>query len=385
MKKWVALSFMLIMIFQNSFAQEEEDNSWDDYIYYLADTLAFSLRNNDTTLFAHFFDEDLLLEKYLVQKDDEFIKSFNDSYSKTLKKELNIAKDIINGIDGGYYDFLNYYTSIEGDAHIIYRLLGEEGGINYHDFELKWIEADSVLRIVDIYFYGNGQRVSEMLGDIYKDLLRGKINTKFGDAKVNEMEQALLQFKEVKTSMAAEQYKTAYVKFMEIPEKFRQDRLFRFWKIKVAEHLDNEKYIEAVDEFNQSFPKDPSFYILAMDKAILENKTEEAIKYINKIDISVGLDPFLDYYRGVAFFQTEKYDLAKKKLELVNQNFGFQKTNDMLFVIYLKEDQKELAIEILNNYLTDYNFTKEDIVNWLKEEHPEFLKTPEYLSWEKTH
>ena len=83
--------------------------------------------------------------------------------------------------------------------------------------------------------------------------------------------------------MAAEQYKTAYVKFMEIPEKFRQDRAFRFWKIKVAEHLDNEKYFEAIDEFNTSFPGDPSFYILAMDKAILENKTEDAIKYINKL------------------------------------------------------------------------------------------------------
>ncbi|MEM6964549.1 MAG: hypothetical protein AAF573_07280 [Bacteroidota bacterium] len=43
--------------------EEEEEDMWDNYIYYLADTIGQTLRNNDTTLVNDFIEVSFIFKK----------------------------------------------------------------------------------------------------------------------------------------------------------------------------------------------------------------------------------------------------------------------------------------------------------------------------------
>lgn len=380
MKKLLVLSILLLSI-SNLFAQTYEDN-WNSYLKYFGHILADSLENNDATLFNTTFNEDLFIEKFIVRKDDKNIKAFNDDYIPELKANLNLGERLALECQGSYYDFVNSYVSNEEETHMIFRLIGKEGGINYHDFQV--IRLDSSIQITDLYAYSTGQKTSEILGDIYRSLLKGMLDKKFHGAKKNEAQDAVLSLDKCKDLIEAMQYKSAMVEYMKIPEKFRQERIYMIWKIKIAEHLDDEQYIEAINEFNKLFPNDPSFYLYAFDKALVKEQYDDALKYLNKLDISVGLDPFLDYHRGLIYFVKEDYKQAEEKLEHFLNKFYWEDGTDLLLKTYLLTDQKTKASTLLNSYINELGYTKEGVAKWTKETHPEFSKSPEFLHWEKS-
>ena len=382
MKKWMTLS-VLFFTFSFLISAQSEEEEWDNYFYYYADTLAQTLRNDDTTFLNSIFDEDRLLQKILIQRDDENIQSFNKEYTVKLKNEFNIGSIIVEAIDTGHYDFVNHYTSIEGDLHLIFRLLGLDGAFNYHDFQLEWFEVDSVYKVTDVYFYGNGEKVSETLQMIYKNLLRGALDVKTGDSKINKAGLINNKFIKIKSLLATQKYEEAKELYFTIPEKLREQRIYKYWKIEILSNFENQEYIDAINDYNNSYPDDPSFFLLAYGKALLEEDWEAALKYVNKIDISVGLDPFLDYYRGVIFFSKKDYKKAQEKFEIAQARYEFELLYDYLLDIYISTNQNEKAIKILNDYLSDFSYSKEDLIKWVQKSYPEFSKLSEFLTWEK--
>jgi hypothetical protein len=382
MKKWMTL-FLIITTSSLFVSAQSEEEEWDNYLNYYADTLAWTLRNDDTTLLNSIFDEGRFLQKILIQKDDKSIQSFNQEYAKKFKDEFNLGEIIVEAIDTGHYDFVNHYTSIEGDLHMIFRLLGLEGAFNYHDFQLEWVEADSAYRATDVYFYGNGEKISETLQIIYKNLLRGALDVEIGNTRVNKMERENNKFVEIKRLLADQKYEEAKELYYTFPEKLREQRIYKYWKIKILADLTNQEYIEAIDDYNNSYPDDPSFFFLAYNKAFLEEDWDGAMKYLNKIDISVGLDPFLDYNRGLIFYSKKDYKNAQEKFEKAKSKYDFELLYDYLLDLYISTNQNMEAIKILNDYLIDFFYAKTDLIKWVKENYANFSKTAEFLVWEK--
>ena len=330
MKKWMTL-FLLMTFSTVILSAQTEEEEWDSYLNYYADTLAYTIRQDDTTFLNSLFDEELFLQKILLQKEDKNIQSFNKSYSRKLKKELNLGKMIVNAVDTGHYDFVNQYTSVDGDIHMIFRLLGLDGKFNYHDFQLEWV--DSLYKITDVYFYANGEKLSETLQTIYRNLLRGALDVKVGNSRNNNAEKEVNKFVEIKKLLNQEKYKEANLLYQTIPEKFRQERIYKYWRIKIAENLSNQEYSEAITDYNNSYPDDPSFFFLAFDKALVEENWDPALKYLNKLDISVGLDPFLDYYRGLIYFSNDDLPNAFEYFSKIQKDYSFELLYDFLLDI----------------------------------------------------
>lgn len=380
MKKLLVLSILLFCI-SNIFAQTEEDE-WNSYLEYFGRTLADSLENNDVTLFNKTFNIDLFIDKFLVKKEDENIKEFNDGFVSGFKEKFNLGEELAQYAHGSYYDFVNSYTSVDDEIHMIFRLIDKEGGLNYHDFEV--VVADTMLQFIDAYYYTTGQKSSVTIGELYKDILKESLNKKFGSSKKDGASKALINFTTCNNLIEAMQYKSAMSEFMQIPEEHRQKRIFKFLRIHIAENLSDEEYVAAVTDFNKSFPNDPSFYFYTFDKALVNEEYDKALKYLNKLDISVGLDPFLDYYRGLIYFIKEDYKQAEEKLEVFLNKFYWEDGTDLLLNTYLLTDQKTKAVTLLNSYINSLGYTKEGVVKWTKETHPEFSKSPEFLHWEKS-
>ncbi|MFK7774993.1 MAG: hypothetical protein AB8F94_22830 [Saprospiraceae bacterium] len=380
MKKLMML-FLLITFSMVILSAQTEEEEWDSYLNYYADTLAYTIRQDDTTFLNSLFDEELFLQKILLQKEDKNIQSYNKIYSRKLKKEMNLGEMIVNAVDTGHYDFVNQYTSVDGDIHMIFRLLGMDGKFNYHDYQLEW--ADSLYKITDVYFYANGEKLSETLQTIYRNLLRGALDVKVGNSQSNDAQKEVNKFVEIKKLLNEKEYQEANLLYQTIPEKVREERIYKYWRIRIAENLSNQEYADAITDYNNSYPDDPSFFFLAFDKALVEENWDLALKYLNKLDISVGLDPFLDYYRGLIYFSNDDLPNAFEYFSKIQKDYSFELLYDFLLDICITTKRNIKAVEVLNDYLSDFNYVKSDLIIWVKENYPDFSRTAEFLVWEK--
>lgn len=380
MKKYYFLFPLFIFSFLTSFAQDEisQDDEWDNYVYAFADTILQCINSNQPAFLNEYFEKEEFIQKILVKKEDATIQKFNERYQRDLEAELNFGEMMANMAKGKYYDFVNQYTSVDGEVHLIYRLMNKDGAFNYHDFELQW--RDSTLKITDLYAYMSGENLSETFHLIYRNLLREDLESNgfFGSDR-----KSIGGFKTIKKLLAENKGKEAMEIFLAFPEKYRVQKIYRIWKIKIARKIGTEEYRAAIAAFIEQFPNDPSFYMMAYEKAIFDEDYESALRYINKIDISVGLDPFLDFYRGNVYFLQKDYLATQKKYEKIDVNYKFGILDDQLFELYLATKNYPKLVEILRRYVNNYNYDKPQIMEWLKADHAQFFAVPEIKEWEK--
>jgi hypothetical protein len=386
MKKWMTLFLIMTYLLQPAFSQEEEQTSeeiWDNYIYYLVDTLRKSFTAKDPDLINSLFDKEYFVNRIVIDKNDKRIKAFNDRFKGSLSQGFNLGRMMIFLTKDHYYDFVNHFISVDGTTHLIYRLMHSDGAFNYHDYEMQW--RDSTLKIVDVYIYQTGENLSETLRLLYKNGLREELNKEdkvFGE---NDIYNSTEEINKVRQLVVAGKAKEAMESFFKIPEKYRKQKIFRVLKIQIAQELGNEFYIQAVTEYVEQFPDDPSFYLMAYDKAIDDENYDLAFKYIDKIDISVGLDPFLNFYRGNVYFYKKDYEKAREKYELIDKDYDFGILDDMLFEVYSVMKDYKNVIMIFDRYIANYGYTKKDVIGLIEKSNPGIFSIPELKEWkEKT-
>lgn len=385
MKKWITLFSLSILMCSTTFCQEEEstpEEIWDSYIYYLVDTLGQTLSNEDPSFINSIFDKEAFCQKIIIEKeDDEVLKAFNDGFLSGFKEELDFGKMMINAVDGKYYDFVNQYTSIEGKTHLIYRLLHADGAFNYHDYEMEW--RDSTLQIVDMYIYVTGEKLSETFHQLYKNAFREEMKKRdsfFGRSNKSAPAEKL---KEAEVLMKAGKAQEAMDLYMTIPQKYQEQKVYRIWKIKIAKELSPEIYIEAVSEYVEAFPNDPSFYLMAYDKAVADEDYDLAFKYIDKIDISIGLDPFLDFYRGNIYYYKGDYEKALEKYKIIEKDYSFITLDEMYFEVYLAMKNYDQVAIILDRFVVNYGLTKLKVAELIEKSYPDIFSNPKLKTWKE--
>jgi hypothetical protein len=384
MKKWITLFLLMTYLLQPAFCQEEEptlEEAWDNYIYYLADTLEKSFAAADPALINSLFDKEYFINRIVIDKNDKKIKAFNDGFKGSLMQNFSLGSMMINSTKDHYYDFVNHFTSTEGTTHLIYRLMHSDGAFNYHNYEMQW--RDSTLNIVDVYIYQSGENLSESLQILYKNGLREELDQ---DDKIfgkNDMYNSTEELNKVRQLAIAGKAKEAMESFLKIPEKYRKQKIFRILKMQVAQELGTEVYIQAVTEYVEQFPDDPSFYLMAYDKAIVDGNYDLAFKYIDKIDISVGLDPFLDFYRGNIYFYKKEYGKARKKYELIDKDYNFGTLDDLLFEVYYEMKDYKNVMMIMDRYLVNYEYTKKEIIEIVEKSNVGIFSIPELKDWKE--
>ena len=58
----------------------------------------------------------------------------------------------------GGYELVRRYEK-DGRQHLLFRLFGDDGDINYHDFQL--IRGDQGVRADDVFIYASGEQISK--------------------------------------------------------------------------------------------------------------------------------------------------------------------------------------------------------------------------------
>lgn len=299
---------------------------------------------------------------------------------KIVKLKADIPSDILSGVitgirstrlgalmiqtlgKAGTYKMVKQYNK-DGVRHLVFRIFTGEN-LNYHDFEL--VKRGGTIKAADLYVYANGQHFSEtMLESI------GIVNDMPASSamKANEFANS------VKTMMGhvrnGEVEKAAKI-YDKMPDDLKKQRLVQIIHIQISMGLDDEKYMDAIREFQELFPDSPNMYLLLIDKYFLKEDYKNALVNVNHLDSIINRDPFLDYYRSIIYEKMEDQENRQKSLEQLHQSMPeFVDGNINLINFYLEFEDDEKAVTLTEELIRTKKIKASDLESL-------FLLYPDY-------
>jgi hypothetical protein len=299
---------------------------------------------------------------------DEIIKAGATEKKATLEagikeawKKKSLSKEIISSMgDGGSYRFISQYQK-DGHQHVLFRLYGNDG-LNYHDYEL--IKYGNKVSAKDMFIYMTGENLSTTMAQLYKTAQEeASINTK---SNINDYAKTINNLRKL---FRQQEYKEAEKLYDNLPIALRNEKAVQILHLQITSKLDNDKYLAALDQYQQLFKNDPSSQLILLDGYFIKGQYEKALVVIDELDKMVQ-DPFLDYFRALLYTQQKDDKTAIAYLEKLYKNVpDFENGALELLANYVESGQYEEANKLVLAYKKNSNFNQNRL-NDVKELYP---------------
>lgn len=303
-------------------------------------SLTNSIRGHNGEKFNALLDLESFEKRIMSKSGDKLERSMvKEALGKI--KSGTFGKQIIHSLgEKGTYRLVKQYEK-DHRQHLIFRLYNEE--LNYHDIEL--IKKHGTVKIADIFVYVTGENISYTLA---QTLLSFTENMATG-SPIEEKE--LEKIKRIKKYLLESKHQEANQLFVTLPQELREQRLFKIINIQIASGLSNEQYLAAMTSFQHDYPDAPNIYLIMLDAYFLNKDSPGALRCINGLDSLINKDPFLDYYRAIAYRLEDDIDNQITCLERLNKNMPeFGDGTRLLVNTYLQDNKMEKAVALNRVY-----------------------------------
>ncbi len=262
---------------------------------------------------AMMIDWDALLEKATANTDvgDTFKQGFITG-AKERGGRVAFAEQLSHVLqNGGDLKLLRIRTDSSGGKRAVMRLILPDGAINYHEMILQRDEH-GLVQANDIYVYTGAEYMSDTMRRMFlfaaaqnPGILRQLAGEK------NPFLEHIDDYKLMMEKVRAGDGKGAAELYNRLPEKVRKEKSVMLANVMASAKIDDATYGRALDEFRAAFPRDAGVDLMSIDAFILKERYGDALAAIDRLDASVGGDPYLDVLR--ANIHIKKGDLARAR------------------------------------------------------------------------
>jgi len=359
----------------------------DEKVIELGQNLADSFYEEDSSFFMDHFNVERFAKKVIsVNKnisEDVTMREFNRAFRDGVffEKFHMFPKKILTAIENGAsYSIVNYYYHLdERKYHLLFRYYSDDGGLNYHDYQLSFENGEFQLQ--DIFLYSVGQYLSEMYQDLYQLSIPGE------SLEVNrERLKGMVFFGRYRTLLRQKRHKQAFDLVHNLTGEFTKTKAYFATKIKIAAKVNPVYHLEALDELLRSFPNDPTTKLIAIDYYVMLKNYNMTMQLLDEIQ-AITEDLFLDFIRGNAAWKFEDYEAAEKAYaNTIIEYPGFESAKLNLMYLYDFLEKHEDNIVLLNNMIENDEYNKKDLIDFIDDTSNEFLHLPNariYNRWKK--
>ncbi len=343
--------------------------------------LGFALQNrvqeNNIRGINELYDLKTFVNLFLMKSTKKKVHEFNVGFVSGFVKQFNFGELIIEQKNEGSYEFIRAYEDKNNEFHLLFRVFNQ--GINYHNYLVKNINGE--LKIIDMYSYMSGENLSETYKTYYKSILYGSnlFNNDIGELNIYKDVEKLNTIRDLN---AEGNFKKSHEIYKTISSSSKTFKSFKLVNILTSSYLSDELYLEAISDYEQKFPNDPSLYLISLDGLILKKEFDKTLNYIDKLDKAIGGDPFLNFLRGNIYYFKKDYDSALGKFAITSLEYPeFIDAYESSLMIYLERDQRDKIIEILDVYNVDFKIDKAELIQNMTAISPSFINTKEFKTW----
>lgn len=352
----------------------------------LAQKIESSMKRGDASVLDSAIDLDAIVDKAMsgYNVDQKIKDGFRKGAQDGLRKN-SFGRQILASMQkSGSYKFLRLYRAQDGHR-LLFRLLGSDGGLNYHSMLLGTGKPDGI-RISDIYIYLSGELFSDTLRrgflPLAYDSQRGVFEKILGWE--SDFVKNLTKIRKMQSLGNEGKPKEALQIYFELPQTLQKDKTFLLLRTIYASQVGNNKeYEDAMKTYQKNFPNDPSVDLVVLDAYVLTKKYGAAIQSINRIDKSVGGDPYLSALRANVYVLDGKLGPAKESAQkAVAAEPGLVEGYWSLVSVALVEKNYRETARLLLHVEKNLGIELNDLKN--ASEYAGFVRSPEYREWMKS-
>jgi hypothetical protein len=344
-----------------------------------------AVKQRDKRAFGEMIDWNVVLDRSLreLQLPPEADRGFRSGVLDSINDSGGWADQIIQQCtNGASYRFLRAREN-DGQKTVLFRLNGPSG-INYHEYLLT--NAGGRLRASDAIIYLAGERMSEIFRRSAIPLAQ-QLPKMWLDRLTKPQSTYIANFRNV--SKMAEKLREqrpdeALAIYRQLPAELQRDKNVLMIRYQAAVAASDLELIAALEDFRRHHPNDVCLDFLLIDYYIVRREFAKALEAINRVDKSVGGDPFLDSLRADVVFR--QGDSAKAFQFAENAVNGVKDVADPVYtLIGLSLEAKDHARTLAGLRLLEVRFQVRFADLKTVPEYAEFVKSPQGAEWIRTH
>lgn len=348
-----------------------------------ADEFRTAIYHGDADAGARLFDMDEVLSQVTAGIDvpAEFKKGFLNGARNSIKTQGLLAELIKAAQGGASYEILRQYEK-DGEQRVIFRLVQDEGGVNYHDFRVVKLKSGKIAA-VDTHIAATGEQFTRTLRRLYlsaaKSVNRSALERLAGaDADAAAASDLMLK---MATDMQSRNFRGIVNSFESAAENVKKDKsLLMLYCTAAMQTQDDQTYMRSIEAFRKYHPTDPAVDFMSLDWLILKERYDEALASLDKIKKSVGGDGYLDALRAeLLYSKGEKEEALKVSDEAIATCPDLAQVYWLAISLTLREKKfartTELLIELDKNFALEF----EDLRT--VPEYAEYVASPEHQKW----
>ena len=326
-------------------------------------------------------DWDLLLDRATAYSDA--LPRFRSAFIRGAKQSAQLSayvQQLAKIVEEGGTISLLRLRGDERDRRALLRVLLPDGGVTYTELLLTR-DQQGFVRAADIYAYATGELASEGVRRLYLtalaaepsmlERLAGKENTSLTSVKL---------YKEVSEKVLGGQHQEAVELIKKLPPELRREKNILVAWVSAAANLEPVEYETALDALRRAFPDDAGIDLMLIDGYFLKKRYDEAFAAVDRLERSLGGDPYLDALR--ANMLIEKGDLAAAQnaaLRAASREPSLVEAQWALVSVSLSRKDFDETSRLLTRIENDFQVLLGD----LKEtpEYAGFVKSSAYRRW----
>ena len=280
----------------------------------------------------------------------------------TLRTSPEFYKKIVAETkDGGSYRLLRVKSAPEGKRALFRYRAGQNRGLNYHEILIYRKAGKNIGH--DIEVYTTGERQSQL---VRRMAIIGISKSDVG----NEMFKA----------MNAGSYADALAAYYRLPMNLQREKPFLLNRLRAAQQVSKQETIAAFIAFRDAHPNDSAADLNLLYSFILAEDFVAARESLDRVEKSVGGDPFLDVLRAGFFVKESKFAEAEAAAQrAIAADTTLTDAWQMRLIAAVQTREFARTAELLTMLHKVHGIQFPDLATLPL--YAEFVKSPEYKKW----
>jgi hypothetical protein len=214
---------------------------------------------------------------------------------------------------GGTITLLRVHE-VDGRPRALVRAIDSDQGVDYLDFEMARRPSGKV-RAIDVYVFISGERLTKMIRGFYLPLAANQSRSVVEKLLKSEsdMVKAVSKLKSLADAVREEKPQEALAIYNALPPGAKKEKSVMLLRLQAAQAMnDDSVYLAAMDDLAKTFPNDPCVELTSVDSFVIRKDYVKALAAIDRLENSVGGDPYLSVIRARILVEEGKPDDAAK-------------------------------------------------------------------------
>jgi tetratricopeptide (TPR) repeat protein len=304
-----------------------------------------------------------------------------ETFGVALRRSFQFGEKICDttGQTGSYR--LLRIREFQGRPSALFRLVGDDSGVVYHDLALT-TDASGAVKIADVYVHNSGEWISETFRRGFLPMADSAQNDFLEKTEGTEKAflQSLSEVQGIMLLVKAGRASDALKMWAALPEPLRKDKNLLLMRLSLAAEVGGRELHAAIEDFTKMFPDEPALDLALLDVWTEQKKFDEAMTVIERIEKSLGGDPYLHVLRAGVLLKQDKFADAKRWAQktVAEEPTLVDGPITLLTISLLEKDHAETA-RLLTVLETQFKLTMGDLTK--AEQYEKFVKSKEYAAW----